>query len=85
MKYNPKNTSSPEDANKFIKISKAYEMLNPTIKKDKKSTINSSQYMAELNNLVKDYVGIEPMSKKSKESKVNTQKRQLSESEKTGK
>ena len=47
-------------------------MLNPTIKKDKKSTINSSQYMAELNNLVKDYVGIEPMPKKSKESKVNT-------------
>ena len=33
-------------------------MLNPIKKTDKKSTIASSAYMAEFNNLVKDYIGI---------------------------
>jgi DnaJ-class molecular chaperone len=57
LKYHPKNDSSFQAAEKFIEISQAYEMLNPTTKTEKKRITNNT-FMSDFNKAMKDYMGI---------------------------
>lgn len=53
LKYHPKVNSSPEAAEKFINISRAYEMINQELSQ------NSMSYLTKFDNSIKDLLNTE--------------------------